>query len=132
MSNIDFSDDFEIPLSPPQLEAESEQSIADLIMNAPPWDGNFSIELLALAKRYYVIRSLIGFPLELAQGEQQKLLTENDSQEIYRAQGGARALVKLNEIIFEGLKAAEAHLTAKIAQTEEEDNDQTKSPQYVP
>lgn len=124
---------FEMPLNPPQMEAEANKSLADLIMEAPPWDANFAIELVTLARRHLVIRSLLGFPLELAKSEQTQLMSENDEKEIFRQQGAARALIRCNEIIYEALIAADEYLHAKIAQKqEEEDADSPQSPQHVP
>lgn len=122
---------FEAPLRPPQLEAEENKSLADLLMEAPVWDENMAIELVMLARRHVCIRSALGFTLEKAKIHTDSLLLETDPAEIYRHQGAAKALMNANEIIFSFLKSAEEHLTAKIAQ-DQEDEDAPQSPQQVP
>lgn len=121
---------FEMPLGPPQLEAEERKPLADLLMEAPKWDENMAIELVVLARRHVAIRSALGFVLELAKQHTDSLLTETDPAEIYRHQGAARSLMRANEIVFTYLIQAEEYL-AKIALDQEEDNE-TQSPQYVP
>lgn len=126
----DYVEGFEAPLGPPQLETEEGKSLADLLMEAPPWDETMAIELVVLARRHVAIRSALGFTLEVAKKHTDALLVETETAEIYRHQGAAKALMQANEIVFSFLKQAEEHLT-KIAQDQEDDNE-TQSPQYVP
>lgn len=123
---------FEMPLEPPQIEREAQSALADLIMSAPKWDAAFSIELVTLARRHQVIRSLLGFNLELALEHQNNLETEDDEKQVYRHQGAIRALKRANSVIFEGLVAADEYVTRKIAETQEENNESPQSPQHVP
>lgn len=128
----DFVEGFEAPLGLPQLETEERKLLADLLMEAPKWDESMAIELVVLARRHVAIRSALGFTLELAKTHTDGLLTETKPEEIYRHQGAAQALMKANEIIFSFLVAAEQHMTAQIAQDQEEEDESPQSPQHVP
>lgn len=120
---LDDWEPLEAPTRPPQLETEANASLIDLLESAPGWDAAFAIELVVLARRHVCIRSLLGFPLELALEEQKKLTSADEPNEMFRHQGGIRALNRAHQIILDGLIAADVYL----APVEKEHSDELPS-----
>lgn len=128
MIEDDDIEPFEAPTRPPQMEFEANSSLVDLLEGAPRWDAAFAVELVILARRHVCLRSLLGFPLELAKISHDKLMGENEPNEMFRHQGAVRACTQLHNTIFENLVAADEYVRA---QTQEPD-DENQSPSFVP
>jgi len=117
MEDSDF--ELTLPSTPPQMEAETNASLVEILESAPAWDPNlFAIELVVLARRHVCIRSLLGFALELGLEEQKKLNAEDEPNEMFRHQGAIRMAFRHHQIIFDALVAADDHITPKKEEVE--------------
>lgn len=102
-----MNDQFETPIAPPQMEAESNQPILDLMFNAPKWDDAFAAELTILARKHVALRSALGYVLEVAKTYEQLLITGNEPADLYRAQGAIQGLQRVFNVLLTHMQEAE-------------------------
>lgn len=102
-------DGFEMPAGPPQLESEANRPIQQLLEEAPAFDQAYLPELLVLLRNHIVLRTMLMMALEHARVAELKLRTLDDPNEMFRAQGEIRGLVRYVETLQGLLTSAEEY-----------------------
>lgn len=100
---------FAPPTNPPQMEADHNRGIVDLMFEAPKWDPSFASELEHLVRNHVALRSALALPLELAKQEEGQLLNADDPRDVHRSQGAIKALQRCFQILAAAMQDAETN-----------------------